>query len=71
MKLSKKIPRWYHCDSTYNTKKDAEKRISELRKESRKSGHRINIRLKKRNEKFFSVFTYVDWKDMQKPYIEV
>lgn len=58
MKISDKIPRWYDCDSTYNTKEDAEKRISELRKESRKSGHIINIRLKKRNEKFFSVYTY-------------
>jgi len=54
MKISSNIPRWYHFDSSYNTKKDAEKRISELRKISKK----INIRLKKRNAKFFSVFTW-------------
>lgn len=58
MKLSTNIPRWYHFDSSFNTKKDAEKRISELRKESKKTGGTINIRLMKRNEKFFSVFTY-------------
>ena len=57
MKLSTNIPRWYHFDSSFNTKKDAEKRISELRKKSTKTG-KINIRLMKRNEKFFSVFTW-------------
>ena len=60
MRISNNIPRWYHFDSSYNTKEDAEKRISELRKENRTSKRRINIRLMKRNEKMFSVFTYED-----------
>lgn len=58
MKLSTNIPRWYHFDSSFNTKKDAEERIAELRKENRKGNRRIKIRLMKRNEKFFSVFLY-------------
>lgn len=59
MKISKKIPRWYKCDSTYNTKKDAEERISELKKESKRMDDKMVARIKKRNDRFFSVYIYI------------